>query len=318
MARERKKFRTRGTGSTKDKFRYNTSQLLNFTRDSYLERTARPIYAIVFLLPFILFYELCIVFSSTALLDHSPVSVVTFVWLQKLLASLGFGGKLAWVAPPLVVVIILIALQVTSRKRWDFWLGDVWRMILECVLLAVPLVVLVLLISTIGPKQDDAAWFDGSSYCPAVASCSAVAQDSVSTRVSESGSTGSTMNWKYWLVNIATGIGAGIYEELIFRLVLICLLMLLFQDIFKLDHKNSIILSVLISAALFSAHHHIDFLSGRLNPADPFNLTRFVFRTLAGVYFAVLFAIPGFGITAGTHAFYNIITVSINARFFQY
>jgi membrane protease YdiL (CAAX protease family) len=315
MARERKKFRTREPGSTKDKFRYNTSQLLNFTRDSYLERTSRPIYAIVFLLPFILFYELCIVFSSTYLLDHSPVSVVTFVWLQKLLASLGFGGKLAWVAPPLVVVIILIALQVTSGKRWNFWPGDVWRMAVECVLLAVPLIVLVLLINTIGPRQDNTAWLDGSAHRPAVVSCSAVVEGSVPTSASERGS---AMNRKYWLVNIATGIGAGIYEELIFRLVLICLLMLLFQDVFKLDRKNSIILSVLISAALFSAHHHIDFLSGQLNPADPFNLTRFVFRTLAGVYFAVLFAIRGFGITAGTHAFYNIITVSINARFFQY
>lgn len=315
MARERKRFQARESHSTKDKFRYNTSQLLNFTRDSYLERTSRPIYAIVFLLPFILFYELCIVSSSTDLLDHSPVSVVTFVWLQKLLASLGFGGKLAWVAPPLVVVVILIALQLTSGKRWSFWLGDIWRMVVECVLLAVPLIVLVLFINTMGSKQADIARFDGSVHCPAVTSCSAVAENGVSTSVSDRGS---TMNWKYWLVNIATGIGAGIYEELIFRLVLICVLMMLFQDVFKLDHKNSIILSVLISAALFSAHHHIDFLSGQLNPADPFNLTRFVFRTLAGVYFAVLFAIRGFGITAGTHAFYNIITVSINAHFFQY
>ena len=317
MARERKRFQTRESRSTKDKFRYNTSQMLNFTRDSYLERTSRPIYAIVFLLPFILFYELCIVFSSTDLLDLSPVSVVTFVWLQKLLASLGFGGKLAWVAPPLVVVVILIALQMTSGKRWSFWLGDIWRMVVECVLLAVPLIVLVLFINTMGPKQGDIARFDGDSATilgPAVTSCSA-AEDNVSTSVSDRGN---AMNWKYWLVNIATGIGAGIYEELIFRLVLICVLMMLFQDVFKLDHKNSIILSVLISAALFSAHHHIDFLSGQLNPADPFNLTRFIFRTLAGVYFAVLFAIRGFGITAGTHAFYNIITVSINAHFFQY
>ena len=315
MSKERKRSGTRESRSIKDKFKYDTSQLFNFTRDSYLERTSRPVYAIVFLLPFIVFYELCIVFSSTTLLDHSPVSVVTFVWLQKLLASLGFGGKLAWVMPPLVVIIILIALQMTSRKRWNFWLGDIWRMVVECVLLAVPLIVLVLLINTVGPKQDAAAWLDDSVHCPAVTSCSAVAGDSASTNESD---TGGTINWKYWLVNVATGIGAGIYEELIFRLVLICLLMLLFQDVFKLDHKNSIILSVLISAALFSAHHHIDFLSGRLNPADPFNLTRFFFRTLAGVYFAGLFAIRGFGITAGTHAFYNIITVSINARFFQY
>jgi hypothetical protein len=93
-------------------------------------------------------------------------------------------------------------------------------------------------------------------------------------------------------------------------------LMLLFQDALKLTHANAIALSVLISAALFSAHHHIDFLTGRLNATDPFNLTKFMFRTVAGVYFAALFAIRGFGITAGTHAFYNIIAVSITAHFF--
>jgi len=86
----------------------------------------------------------------------------------------------------------------------------------------------------------------------------------------------------------------------------------------RLTYKNSIILSVLISAALFSAHHHVDFLSGQANAADPFTLGRFVFRTIAGVYFAVLFAIRGFGITAGTHAFYDIIATVINAVFLQH
>jgi membrane protease YdiL (CAAX protease family) len=122
---------------------------------------------------------------------------------------------------------------------------------------------------------------------------------------------------RHLLANIITGIGAGIYEELVFRLVLICILMLLFQDALKLSHANAIVLSVLISAALFSAHHHIDFFSGRVNSVDPFNLTKFVFRTIAGVYFAALFAVRGFGITAGTHAFYNIIAVSITAHFFR-
>ena len=122
---------------------------------------------------------------------------------------------------------------------------------------------------------------------------------------------------KSLLADIVTGIGAGIYEELIFRLILICVLMMLFQDVFRLGHKNSIILSVLVSAALFSAHHHMVFVNGQLSSSVPFNWTEFVFRTVAGIYFAVLFAIRGFGITAGTHAFYDIIATVINAFFFQ-
>jgi len=84
-----------------------------------------------------------------------------------------------------------------------------------------------------------------------------------------------------------------------------------------MDHLNAIVLSVLISAALFSAYHHIDFFSGRLNAVDPFDITEFAFRTIAGIYFAILYAIQGFGITAGTHSFYNIIAVIISAGFFH-
>jgi len=110
---------------------------------------------------------------------------------------------------------------------------------------------------------------------------------------------------------------SGIYEELVFRLILICALMVLFQDVIGLSHQNSIALSVLMSAALFSAHHHIVWIDGRLARSAPFNWTEFGFRTVAGIYFALLFAIRGFGITAGTHAFYDIIATLVNAVFFD-
>ena len=115
-------------------------------------------------------------------------------------------------------------------------------------------------------------------------------------------------------MDIITGIGAGIYEELVFRLFLICILMFLFQDVLGLHRKNAVIFSVLLSAALFSAHHHIVFLNGQFGQVAPFSWPQFIFRTSAGVYFAVLFAARGFGITAGTHAFYDIIAALINAR----
>jgi hypothetical protein len=74
---------------------------------------------------------------------------------------------------------------------------------------------------------------------------------------------------------------------------------------------------VLVSAALFGAHHHVDFLSGGANRHDLFDWAKFIFRIMAGVYFAVLFAIRGFGITAGTHAFYDVIATLINTLIFS-
>lgn len=296
--------------------KHSTGQLFNFARDSYLERTSRPIYAIIFLLPFIIFYELGTFGINTDILNQSQIRVVAFVWLQNLLESVGFGGKFAWVAPPLAVIVILIAMQITSGKQWRFWFGDILPMAIECVLLAVPLIVLTLFLSSSSGSESNIGRLENNAiriHTVAPPSHSSVAYNHLS---SATGGTDKDEPTRPILTNIVTGIGAGIYEELVFRLIMICILMLLLQDALRLNHKNSIMLSVLISAALFSAHHHIDFISGQPNAIDPFNWTRFAFRTIAGIYFAVLFAIRGFGITAGTHAFYNIIAVSITARFF--
>jgi hypothetical protein len=84
-----------------------------------------------------------------------------------------------------------------------------------------------------------------------------------------------------------------------------------------MGHQNSVVLSVMVSAALFSAHHHIVLIDGQLGRVAPFHWMEFGFRTLAGVYFAILFAVRGFGITAGTHAFYDIIATIVNAIFFR-
>jgi membrane protease YdiL (CAAX protease family) len=218
----------------------------------------------------------------------------------------------------LAVVVILIALQLTSRKRWRFWLGDILPMAVECILLAVPLIVLSMFLSGSGQRQGDIDQFANGAVqiqADSVLSCSSVANDGLPAMAESS--VGDEGKWQALLANIVTGIGAGIYEELVFRLILIIVLMMLFQDALGLGRKISIILSVLISAALFSAYHHIVYLDGQFVQSSPFNWPEFGFRTIAGIYFAVLFAIRGFGITAGAHAFYDIIAVSINALFPQ-
>jgi hypothetical protein len=290
-----------------EKQRYSISQLLNFTKDSYLERTSRPVYAVIFLLPFIAFYEIGTILINTDLLNQSQVRVVAFIWLQNFLEYIGLGSKFAWATPPLAVIIILIALQITSRKQWYFHPSDILPMAVECLLLAFPLIVLSLLLNSSSAGQSNLTDAQANSL---VSTCFAATEQDVTehTVVVPAG--------RLLFANIITGIGAGIYEELIFRLILICLLMILFQDLLGLEKKTSVILSVLISAALFSVHHHIIIIQGRLATGVPFNWIEFVFRTIAGVYFAALFAIRGFGITAGTHAFYDTIAVLVNAVFF--
>ncbi len=285
----------------------SASQLFNFVQDSYLERTSRPVYAAVFLLPFIIFYEVGTLLINTDVLSHSQVRVVAFVWLQDALEFVGFSSRFAWAAPAVVVLVILGALQLTSGKKWKIYGRDFWAMGVECVMLALPLIVLTLFLNTTGGAGGEVS---GMAVGPAT-TCAAAAGRGAAECQSVVGGGGSIF------ANIVTGIGAGIYEELVFRLILIVLLMLLFQDFLLFEHRLSVVLSVVLSAALFSAHHHIVFVAGHMEMSAPFTFREFVFRTLAGVYFACLFAIRGFGITAGTHAFYDIIAVLVNAVFFS-
>jgi hypothetical protein len=309
-----------------NKYRYSVSQLFNFVQGSYFERTSRPIYAVVFLLPFIVFYEVGTILINTDLLrKYWQGRVVAFSWLQDFLAYLGFGSKLGWIATPLAVVVILLALQLASRKGWRFWFADIVPMAIECILLAVPLIVLSMFLSGTNQKQDDASQFANSTIqiqTNAALRCSSVTP--VSSVEDRNGGLPATAEdssndgkWQGLLANVVTGIGAGIYEELVFRLILIVALMVLFQDILRSGHKISIILSVFISAALFGAYHHIIYLGGQFVQSSPFNWAEFSFRTIAGIYFAIIFAIRGFGITAGAHAFYDIIAVFMNVLISQ-
>ena len=294
------------------RFKYNTSRLFNFAQGSYLERTSRPIHALIFLLPFIVFYEMGTILSSADTLNRAQNRVVAFIWLQSFLDKyVGLGAKLAWVAPPVAVVLILLAQQLASRKAWQFDPTDFGSMAIECILLAVPLILLSMFLS--GPVQRT-----GDIAQPAYSTIQMAPPEGAFASSNVRSLPAIRRAGESLLASIVTGIGAGIYEELIFRLILMCLLMVLFQDLMELSHSGSITLSVLISAALFSAHHYVIFVNGQLTSSSPFSWREFVFRTIAGIYFAVLFAIRGFGITAGTHAFYDIMATLINAAFFQY
>jgi membrane protease YdiL (CAAX protease family) len=215
-----------------------------------------------------------------------------------------------------MVVLILVGLQLASRKRWRVLIGDLVPMFVECILMALPLIVFSLFLNTQATPQFRTVPLSAASTqirTETVPTCASV-QNGNSLPADQNGTTHEPAIRV--LADIVTGIGAGIYEELVFRLILICLLMLLFQDLLRLNHKNAIIISVLVSAALFSAYHHIDFSSGQLYQRNVFSWMEFSFRTVAGVYFAALFAIRGFGITAGTHACYDVIATLINAAFF--
>jgi len=96
-----------------------------------------------------------------------------------------------------------------------------------------------------------------------------------------------------------TSIGAGIYEELLFRLVLVGGLVLVAERVFRLGHSGAVVAAVLVAAALFAGAH-------TFQAPGSFTWPTFLFRTAAGVYLASVFATRGFGIAAGVHIIFNL------------
>jgi len=102
------------------------------------------------------------------------------------------------------------------------------------------------------------------------------------------------------LSRLTLSLGAGLYEELLFRVVIVALLSNGFRLLFGIGRVPAGFMAAIAGALLFSAFHYIGPLG------EPLKLESFVFRTLAGLAFSGLYLTRGFGITAWTHALYDV------------
>jgi hypothetical protein len=163
--------------------------------------------------------------------------------------------------PGLAVVGILFFWHLFRRDPWTIHAGATMGMTLESLFLAFPLLALGTLIRT---------------YLPLYAPSNSLAG------------------------GVVLAVGAGVYEELVFRLIALTLLNILTMDLLRLKKRPAYLLIVVASSILFASYHYWSPQSGAFRWSD------FTFRTLSGAYFGVLFITRGFGITAGTHASYDL------------
>jgi membrane protease YdiL (CAAX protease family) len=217
---------------------------------------ARPLDALVFLLPLILFYE---IMCMTQQNDR----VIAFDLMRRFFELFGHLGM--W-APGLGAIAILLATHVVSGEKWAIHWPRVWMMYPEAVALAVPLLALNWTIPLTGLTGSGSLMWD----------------------------------------RLAMGIGAGIYEELVFRLVLISIVMMIGVDLLRQNHTWVALAAVVISALAFAAHHHPPI------GVEPFATMPFLFRCVAGSYLAIIFWYRGYGPAAGCHAAYNVALACLN------
>jgi membrane protease YdiL (CAAX protease family) len=233
-------------------------------QSGYFKATRHPWPCFLFLLPLLVTYE-----AGVLWLGESQPDVLrngADVWLRWGLETLGLY-ELYWV--PAAVVVLFLGWSWARRSDRPKDLVGVWSgMAVESVLFALAFWGLSLglapLLDSLGIELDYSA-----------KSQQAVAQ-------------------------VVTFIGAGIYEELIFRLLLYSSLAYLFRRAL-LGSLGSGLLAAVGSAVLFAGAHH-------LGPhGEVFEGYVFLFRSLAGIYFALLFQCRGFGVAAGAHACYDVL-----------
>jgi membrane protease YdiL (CAAX protease family) len=102
------------------------------------------------------------------------------------------------------------------------------------------------------------------------------------------------------LTGLVMSIGAGVHEELVFRLGLVGGLFALLNGPFGFRRWSALLVAIVVSSLLFSAAHHIGPLG------EPLRFAVFIYRALAGVLFALIYQFRSFATAVYTHALYDI------------
>jgi membrane protease YdiL (CAAX protease family) len=229
----------------------------------YWGTTRRPLTCLVFLAPLLTAYEVGVQWLGGR--DPDTLRNGADYWIRNALESLGLNSP--WLVPAMILIGLLVW-HIARQESWRVSPGVLGGMLAESLLFAVALV--------IAGQLENAAFRHWRVHTPAALASQQVAP----------------LALMY--------VGAGIYEEVLFRL---CLLPLCY-GLFRAGGSGSrwaAALAIVVTSLAFSLAHYV-------GPAgETFQLFTFWFRTVAGLFFAALFVLRGFGITVGAHAAYDLI-----------
>jgi hypothetical protein len=235
---------------------------------SYWASTRRPFPSLLLVAPLVMAYESGVLWLGGATPGGLRTGADT--WMRQALSSLGLSDH--WLLP-LLLFLTLLTWQVVSFYNWRFSPGILAGMVIESVLWAVVLLGISRLIDFGFSCLDQ-------SGAPLLAVDAHGDEPSISSLIGY--------------------LGAGVYEEALFRLMLVPV----FFAALRLLQTPQVLASALAvtgSALLFALAHHAG------SPGEPFTWFAFIFRWMAGVFFAWVFILRGFGIAVGTHTIYDIL-----------
>jgi len=236
----------------------------------YWSTTRRPLPSLALVAPLVLAYEAGVVWLGGA--SSLAARAGADAWMRRALAEIGLRDH--WF-PPLALVLILLGWQAVRPLEWRFSPALVAGMVFESLVFAFGLVGVSRLVDMGFTFLDHSG-----SALPFLSAATDPGRED--------------------LARLIGFLGAGVYEEALFRLLLVPVF---FQALRALQTPQvfASALAVTGSALLFSLAHHAG------NPGEAFTWYAFIFRWMAGVFFAWIFILRGFGIAVGTHTAYDIL-----------
>lgn len=236
------------------------------TSSDYWSDARTPLSSLLFLIPWIVVYE----FGVLVMGQDQPDTVRNGAdfWMRSLLSQLGLTQNLLL---PTIVVTMLLAWHVMRKNPWQVRVETQLGMLAESVLLAIGLV-------AVGQCHDMLFRHGATEPSETVALLNAVGP----------------------VTRAVSFIGAGVYEEVMFRLLLVPAAFMVFR-MFEFPPKWAAAMAAVCTSFLFAMAHHIG------PSAEALNLFAFSFRAAAGLFFATVFLLRGFGITVGCHAAYDLL-----------
>lgn len=237
----------------------------------YLSRTRALPVNLLFLMPFLLLYQLALFFT------RSPVDNAAAAWLRALVAGLGREGSLLLtlgVALALGIVVIVRAREATRDQ------GIFGGMLLEGLCYGALLGVVANLMATRFPME---RW--------------------VELAATTAGPGETLHGMQTGIREMGLAVGAGIFEELVFRGLLLAGLHALLRHALGTDRLTAALVSILLSAYVFSDYHHWG-LTG-----EPYDPRVFAFRFHAGILLGGVYLYRGLGIAAFAHGFYDVLVM---------
>lgn len=271
---------------------------------SYWERTLWPLQSLYFLLPLLIGYELGAVAFAPEGNERLPQ-----IYAERMLGRFfEWTGVTGYYLPGIATAVILLCWHFARRDPWRPELRLYGAMWIESAVLAAPLFIFSIMLTRppaemptemAGAVSAMAGWFtqaDGGFPLLASTSQAATGLDGVAS----------------WREGVVFSIGAGIYEELVFRLIIIALVHMVLSDVLALPQSWAAGGAIAISAVLFALYH--PFSSMVPWQWDSREWGRFAFYTVAGLYFAAIYVYRGFGIVAATHALYDVMVIATYFR----